>query len=165
MRQLTMVVWVGGLIFFAFVEAPTAFRVMGTTRQFAQIIGDSISELNRLGQICGFIFLIATAMVWLRAWRRRRWLLMAQIVLTVLMIGATMVVQAGILPAMERDRIAAGGDITAAPATNPARVDFERLHPLSEKVEGTALFLGLFVVILMAYETRSPNDSRPSYSY
>lgn len=147
-----MVVWVGGLIFFAFVEAPTAFHVMGTTRQFAQIIGDSVSELNRLGQVAGFIFLVATAMVWLRAWRRRRWLLIAQIVLVVLMIGATVVVQAGILPAMERDRIAAGGDITAAPATNPARLHFERLHPLSEKVEGTALFLGLGVILVMAAE-------------
>ena len=147
-----MVIWVGGLIFFAFVEAPTAFRVMGTTRQFAQLIGDSISELNRLGHVCGFIFLIATAMVWLRAWRRRRWLLIAQIVLVVLMIAATMYVQAAILPAMERDRIAAGGDITTAPATNPARLDFERLHPLSEKVEGSALFLGLGVILVMAAE-------------
>jgi uncharacterized membrane protein len=152
LRLLTMVIWVGGLIFFAFVEAPTAFRVMGTTRQFAQLIGDSISELNRLGNICGFIFLVATAMVWLRAWRRRRWLLITQIVLVVLMIAATMYVQAAILPAMERDRIAAGGDITTAPATNPARLDFERLHPLSEKVEGSALFLGLGVILVMAAE-------------
>jgi hypothetical protein len=32
-------------------------------------------------------------------------------------------------------------------------LDFERLHPLSEKVEGSALFLGLGVVILMAAES------------
>ena len=147
-----MVVWVGGLTFFAFVEAPTAFHVMGTTRQFALVIGDSVSQLNRLGQISGFIFLIATAMLWLRAWGRRRWLLLAQIALVALMLTATVYVQAGILPAMERDRIAAGGDITAAPASNPARLDFERLHPISEKVEGAALFLGLAVVILMAFE-------------
>jgi hypothetical protein len=152
LRLLTIMIWVGGLIFFAFVEAPTAFRVMGTTRQFAQLIGDSISELNRMGHVCGFIFLVSTAMVWLRAWRRRRWLLVAQIVLVVLMIAATMFVQAGILPAMERDRIAAGGDITAAPATNPARLDFERLHPLSEKVEGSALFLGIATILVMAAE-------------
>ena len=80
---MTMVVWVGGLIFFAFVEAPTAFHVMGTNRQFAQLIGDSISTLNRLGHVSGFIFLIATAMVWLRARRRGRGLLIAQIVLVV----------------------------------------------------------------------------------
>lgn len=147
-----MVVWVGGLIFFAFVEAPTAFHVMGTNRQFAQLIGDSISQLNRLGHLSGFIFLIATTMVWLRAWRRRRWLLVTQIVLVVLMIAATMYVQASILPAMERDRSAAGGDINAVPATNPVRLDFDRLHDLSEKVEGTALFLGLGVILVMAAE-------------
>ena len=155
LRLLAMVVWVGGLIFFAFVEAPTAFHVMGTTRQFAQLIGDSISELNRLGHVAGFIFLIATAMVWLRARTSVRSLLIAQIVLVVLMIAATMYVQASILSAMERDRVAAGGDITAAPASNPARLDFERLHPLSEKVEGSALFLGVAVVILMACEDRT----------
>jgi hypothetical protein len=32
-------------------------------------------------------------------------------------------------------------------------LDFERLHPLSEQVEGSALFLGLGVVILMAAES------------
>src|SRR5450755_2269888 len=113
LRLLSMVVWVGGLIFFAFVEAPTAFHVMGTTRQFAQLIGDSISELNRLGHVAGFIFLIATAMVWLRAKTGFLSLLTAQILLVVLMIGATMYIQASILPAMERDRVVAGGDITA----------------------------------------------------
>ena len=145
-------VWVGGLIFFAFVEAPTAFHVMGTTRQFAQLIGNSLSELNGLGHISGFIFLIATAMVWLRARRRARKLLVAQILLVVLMIAATMYVQTVILPAMERDRIAAGGDINAAHADNPARLDFERLHPRSEKVEGTALFLGIGVILVIAAE-------------
>ena len=32
LRLLAIVIWVGGLIFFAFVEAPTAFKVMGTNR-------------------------------------------------------------------------------------------------------------------------------------
>jgi uncharacterized membrane protein len=161
LRLLTMVIWVGGLIFFSFVEAPTAFHVMGTTRQFAQLIGDSISELNRLGQICGFIFLVATAMAWLRAWKRRRNLVVAQILLDVLMLGATMYVQSGIVPAMERDRSATGGDINAVAATNPVRLDFDRLHALSEKVEGTALFLGIGLVILLACENRVPGDSLP----
>jgi hypothetical protein len=56
---------------------------------------------------------------------------------------------------MERDRIAAGGDVDAASANNPARLDFERLHPLSEKVEGTALLLGLAVAVLMGLEKPS----------
>ena len=147
-----MVVWVGGLVFFAFVEAPTAFHVMGTTGPFAELIGESIRSLNRIGHLCGFIFLIATAVVATKAAPRARKLLISQIILAVLMIAATMVVQTHIVPAMERDRAAAGGDINAVSPDNPTRVDFDRLHELSEKVEGSALFMGLAAVILMAAE-------------
>jgi putative copper export protein len=152
LRLLGIVTWVGGLVFFAFVEAPTAFRVMGTTRQFAQIINGSITSLNRLGQAAGLVFVIATIFLSLRSTTRLRRLLVAQILLVVLMIAATVYVQHGIIPAMERDRTAAGGDITAVPSNNPMRLDFDRLHGLSEKVEGSALFLGLGVILLMAAE-------------
>jgi hypothetical protein len=54
---------------------------------------------------------------------------------------------------MERDRIAAGGDIDAAPADNVARLDFERLHPISEKAEGAGLLLGIVNTILIAAES------------
>lgn len=160
LRLLAIVVWVGGLVFFASVEAPTAFHVMGTDRQFALLINDSITTLNRLGHVAGLIFLIASLLLWLRSTTRCRRLLLAQILLVVLMIGATLYVQAGVIPAMERDRIAAGGDINAVPESNPARVDFDRLHSISEKVEGSALLLGLAVVVLMAVEPERKH--RPS---
>jgi uncharacterized membrane protein len=154
LRLLTMVVWVGGLIFFAFVEAPTAFHVMGTTRQFAQVINGSITALNRIGYVAGLVFAVATVLLWMRSATRTRRFLRVQILLVVLMMAATIYVQHGIIPAMERDRTAAGGDITAIPSDNPMRVDFDRLHGLSEKVEGSALFLGLGLILLMAAESR-----------
>jgi uncharacterized membrane protein len=151
-RLLTMVVWVGGLIFFAFVEAPTAVGVMGTTQPFALLIGESVSKLDLMGQTCGCLFVIATIAIWFRTEPQGRRLLPSEILLAVLMIAATMVVQRGILPAMERDRIAAGGDIDAAAPDNPARLDFERLHPISEKIEGAVLLLGVGVIVLIAAE-------------
>ena len=156
LRLLSIVVWVGGLIFFAFVEAPTAFEVMGTNRQFALLIDGSITALNRLGHAAGLLFLLASLLLWLRSSSRSRQLLLAQIVLVVLMIGATLYVQHGIIPAMERDRAAAGGDIASVPVSNPSRIDFDRLHALSEKFEGLALLLGLAVVVLMAAEPGKP---------
>jgi putative copper export protein len=155
LRLLSIVVWVGGLIFFAFVEAPTAFDVMGTNRQFALLIDGSITALNRLGYLCGFVFFLATVATRYRQGCRSR-LLTAQMVLVLLMIAATLYVQASIIPAMERDRASAGGDIAAVPANNPSRIDFDRLHALSEKFEGSALFLGLGVILLMAAEPSSP---------
>ena len=82
--------------------------------------------------------------------------------LVVLMIAATMVVQVSIVPAMERDRIAAGGDVDAAAPDNSDRLDFERLHPLSEKVEGSALLLGLAVVVMMGFEDGNTGALRPA---
>jgi hypothetical protein len=78
------------------------------------------------------------------------------------MMAATMAVQWGIVPRMERDRIAAGGDVDAAAPDNPARLDFERLHPISEKVEGTALLLGLAVVVLMGFEQTNERPLKPA---
>jgi hypothetical protein len=70
--------------------------------------------------------------------------------LVILMIAFTMYSQFAIIPAMERDRIAAGGAIDAADAANPNRIHFEKLHRLSENVEGIVLLLGLVTVVLVA---------------
>ena len=152
LRLLAMTTWVGGIGFFAFVEAQTAFRLMGATSLFAQLIGESLSKLNVMGNTCGFLFLIATIALWFRTDPRGRRLLPAEFLIVIAMMIATAVVQHRILPAMERDRAAVGGDVDAAPPRNPARLDFERLHPISEKVEGTALFLGVAVIVLIAAE-------------
>src|SRR5665213_919868 len=105
LRLLAMTTWVGGIAFFAFVEAQTAFRLMGATRLFAQLISSSLSELNIIGHLCGFLFLIATIALWFRTDPRGRRLLPAEFLIVVAMMAATAIVQDSILPAMERDRI------------------------------------------------------------
>lgn len=152
LRLLSVVVWVGGLIFFAFVLAPVAFHVLPSTHEAGTVVGAALRVLNKLGHACGFIFFFASIALWLRIDSQQRKLLRAEMILVLLMIAATMYVQASIIPAMERDRIAAGGNVDAAPPDNPARLDFERLHPISEKVEGAALLMGLAVVVLIAFE-------------
>jgi uncharacterized membrane protein len=158
-RLLTVVIWVGGLLFFAFVLAPTAFSVLPSTHAAGTIVGATLRILNQVGSYCGYIFVLATLAVAYRVARRDRKLLFTQILLVWLMIGATLYVRYSIIPAMERDRVAAGGDVDAAPLDHPARLDFERLHSLSEKVEGSALFLGVAVVLLMAAEPADPTPN------
>jgi uncharacterized membrane protein len=145
-RLLAMVIWVGGLIFFAFVVAPVAFNLAYThalpsTHEAGLVVAGTLAVLHPMGEICGAVFLFATALFWLRSPGHR--LLGTEVLLTVFMLVATLYVHLHILPAMERDRI-----------------DFERLHPISEKIEGAALFLGLGVVILMGFED-SPRTAHP----
>jgi uncharacterized membrane protein len=154
-RLLTMVVWVGGLCFFAFVLAPVAFHVLPSTHQAGLVVAGTLAVLHPMGLICGVLFLASTTALWMQAAKTgspARRLLMAELWLVLLMMAATAYVQMTIVPAMERDRIAAGGDVDAAPDDNAARLDFERLHPLSEKVEGSALLLGFAVVVLLGME-------------
>ena len=70
--------------------------------------------------------------------------------LVLLMIGLTFYSQFAIIPAMERDRMAAGGAIDAVDAANPSRVHFNKLHDRSEHVEEAILLLGLATVVLVA---------------
>lgn len=152
MRLLALVVWVGGLIFFASIEAPTAFHAMGTTREFALLIGGSIAGINHFGLVAGCAFVFASLLLWKHSSPVTRKLLGVELLLVILMLAATLYVQRHIVPAMERDRAAVGGDIASVPANNPTRMHFDALHATSEKVEGTGLFLGLGIVLLMAGE-------------
>ncbi len=160
LRLLAMVVWVGGLVFFAFVVAPVAFSVLPSTREAGMGVGGTLRVLNELGYFCGLVFLLATSLLWLRSEGRGHWRFATQWLLAALMLVATVYVQAGVIPAMERDRMAVGGAIDSAAPNDPARVDFDRLHGISEKVEGSALLLGLGVVVLMGFEDGRPQLTR-----
>jgi hypothetical protein len=159
-RLLTMVVWVGGLVFFAFVVAPVVFGVLPSKHEAGIVVAGTLGVLNRIGAICGPLFVTATGLLYAAEPRGRRGLAIAEILLALGMMVATDYVQWSIVPRMERDRVAAGGDVDAAAPDNPARVDFERLHPISEKVEGAALLMGLAVVVLTGLEGGPSTISR-----
>jgi hypothetical protein len=66
------------------------------------------------------------------------------------MIACTIYSQYGIIPAMERDRIVAGGAIDTANGSDATTMHFNKLHNRSEFVEEAVLLLGLAAVVLMA---------------
>lgn len=159
LRLLALVTWVGGIIFFAFAVAPVAFAVLPDTHVAGTVVAGTLGVLNVIGLTCGVLLLLACTVLWslsrTRADQRTSRLLAAELGMVLLMLLATAWIKWSIIPAMERDRIAAGGNIDAAPADNPARIGFERLHPVSEKLEGAALLLGLATVVLVALERGS----------
>ncbi len=142
-----LVVWVGGLIFFAFVLAPVAFRQLPNSHEAGLVVGASLRALHRMGLVAGVVYLLTALM----GGRGRRWWIGPALVAAMMVLTAGS--QWGILPRMEVDRAAAGGDVAAADRRDPARVDFDRLHRLSERVEGSVLLLGLVAVVLLGLET------------
>ena len=146
---MALIVWLGAEIFFPVVAAVTFTTLMPNTHLAGTIVGALLRILHGMGLVSGAILLavLALAPAW-GVFKPRA--AIAPMVLLVLMIAGTVYSQFGIIPAMERDRIAAGGAINTADTSDPLTVDFNRLHNRSEAVEESILLLGLATVVLVA---------------
>ena len=143
---LSLVVWVGGLIFFAFVLAPTVFHPgILPARQYAgNVVNRSLGIMHWMGLVCGIVF-AATSMIEARVvdgaahpFALRNLLIYAMILLTlVAMFGI-----ASRMAVLRNDM----GFIDNVPHDDPRRVEFNRLHEWSTHVEGAVILLGLVLV-------------------
>jgi uncharacterized membrane protein len=145
---LSLVAWIGGLIFFAFVLAPTAFHVLPNTHLAGNLVGRTLSKLHWIAMFSGLIFLVSSLLNnrltdgTFHAFAIRH-------VLICLMLALTLVSQFWIMPRMDALR-AQAGDFSSVSQDDPARVRFDALHVWSTRVESGVLLLGLVVVYLTA---------------
>lgn len=145
---LSLVVWIGGLIFFAFVLAPTAFTVLPDTHLAGNVVGRALGKLHWIAIISGIIFLVSS-LVYNRLADGTAHLFAIRHVLICLMLALTLFSQFWIIPRMDTLR-AQVGDFAKVTLDNPARVQFDALHVWSTRVEGAVLLLGLVAVYLTA---------------
>jgi uncharacterized membrane protein len=155
---LSLVVWIGGLIFFAFVLAPTAFSPgLLPSRQLAgAVVGRSLDGLHYMALVSGIIFLIAS-MFYNRMTRGIAHSLAARHVLIAVMLVLTAISQFKITPKMHAIRNEVGA-IDTLPTDNPQRTEFARLHVWSEHFEEAVLFLGLVTLYSTAQSLRDPRQ-------
>jgi uncharacterized membrane protein len=145
---LSLVCWIGGLIFFAFVLAPTAFSVLPTTHLAGNVVGKALGKLHWIAIFSGIVYL-ASSLIYSRISDGTAHVFALRHVLLCLMLALTLISQFGIMPRMDVLR-ASLGEVSAAPIDSPERVQFDALHVWSTRVEGTVLLLGLVVVYLTA---------------
>jgi uncharacterized membrane protein len=151
---LSLVVWLGGLIFFAFVLAPTVFSpgLLPTRHLAGSIVGRSLDLLHYIAIASGIVFLIAS-MLYSRMATGNARPLAARHLLIVVMLLLTVISQFAISPKMHALR-AEVGVIDNLPPDNPQRIEFDRLHGWSEKFEEAVLLLGLAAIYTTAQALR-----------
>ncbi len=147
---LALIVWLGAEVFFPVVAAITFMTLSGQTHVAGSIVGQLLRILHSMGLVAGIVSLALLALA--PAWNiyKPRTVLAPMLLLLFMLIG-TAYSQFGIIPAMERDRIAAGGSIDTNDHGSPLTADFNRLHNRSTDVEGAILLLGLVAVIFLAH--------------
>ena len=145
---LSLVAWIGGLIFFAFVLAPTAFQVLPNPHLAGNVVGRALGKLHWIAIVSGIIFL-ASSLLYSRLANGTAHAFAMRHVLICLMLGLTLLSQFWIIPRMDTLR-------ATVPLDNPARVQFDALHVWSTRVEGAVLLLGLVAIYLTAATFTNP---------
>jgi Domain of unknown function (DUF4149) len=144
---LSLIVWLGGLIFFPAV-AQTAFSVVPTRHLAGSMVGRSLGILHWMGMVSAVVFLVSSLLLSrlssgeVHAFAPRN-------VLICMMLLLTLISQFGIIPRMDAIK-ASIGEIDAAPVDLPARMQFDALHHWSTRIESGVMLLGLVVAYLTA---------------
>jgi hypothetical protein len=152
LMMLSLVVWLGGLIFFAFVLAPTVFSVLPTRHLAGSVVSSALPKLHWMGIFSGIIFLISS-MAYARLTTGGAHPFAARHLLLYMMLALTLVSQFGVSPKMAALRNSMG-EIDKVPLSDPARVAFDALHVWSTRLESGVFLLGLIVVYLTAAQFR-----------
>jgi len=146
---LALIVWLGAETFFPVVAAVTFTTLQPDTHAAGSIVGQLLRILHGVGLVSGMVVLalLALAPAW-GLYKPRN--VLAPMALVILMIACTVYSQFGIIPAMDRDLLDAGGAINTTDTANPVTIDFNKLHLRSENVEMAILLFGLATVVLVA---------------
>jgi uncharacterized membrane protein len=145
---LALVLWIGGIVFFAAAVAPTVFKVLPTRHLAGAVVTRSLAILHWMGIICA-IFFILTSMLNSYYSRGAAHPFAPRHLLVYLMLAFTLISQFVISAKMLALRTAMG-EIDLVAVTDPRRIAFNQLHAWSTRLESGVLILGLIVLYLVA---------------
>ncbi len=145
---LSLVIWVGGIIFFSFVVAPALFSILPTRHLSGLVVTRTLGLLHWIGVICGGVFLICSAFEAyhttgnVQANAARNLLVFAMVVVTLF----SQIAVSTKMAALRADM----GEIDKVPAADPRRIAFNHLHQWSTGLEVIVLLLGLAALYVIA---------------
>jgi Domain of unknown function (DUF4149) len=148
-RMLSLSLWIGSIFFFATVVAPILFRVLPTRALAGIVVSRSLFSLHWVGIVCGLFFLLACVLLAMLQGGASPFHL--RDLLLVAMMAITLYTHFGIERRMVklRDSI---GVIDNVPVDDARRVEFNRMHVWSTRLEGSVFFLGLALLYLVIRE-------------
>jgi len=149
---LALGLWVGSVVFFSLIVAPTLFGTLGR-----EAAGRAVSAIfpryYAFGCSCGLLALSSGLLLGARQAARGR-LLLIEIALVALMTGIVVYSGRVVLPQASQAR-AALGETQGSPGRDEAQARFDALHRRSVLLNGTVLLLGL-AAFSLAVVQRAP---------
>ena len=158
LKLLSVALWISSIFFFAAVVAPTLFSVLPSRALAGMVVSRSLFSLHWLGIICGLVFMLSSVLLALLQGDQSPFHL--RDLLLVAMMAITLFAHFGIERRMNILRTDMGV-IDIVPHEDARRVEFNRLHVWSTRLEGSVFFCGLLLFFLVVREQNS--DERRYY--
>jgi hypothetical protein len=156
-KLLSLSMWLGSIFFFAAVLAPTVFAVLPSRTLAGMVVSHSLYSLHWIGLTCGIVFLVSCVLLaWLEGgiapFHLRDLLLVA-------MMAVTLFAHFGVERRMNKLRTDMG-TVEVVPPQDARRVEFNRLHAWSTRMEGSVFFCGLVLLFLVVRDQGLQRERR-----
>lgn len=139
--------WVGSIFYFSAAVAPGAFRVLSNQDQAGALVQFTLGRLHALGVVAGLLYLFAS----IGLAESFKGLVRPAAIGVALMLVLTITSQNFVMRKMVALRTEMGS-VMATPPSDPLRVEFDRLHGISVKLEGAVLLIGFAALFLTVRE-------------
>jgi hypothetical protein len=139
--------WVGSIIYFI-VITQGIFGVLQSRDQTGLMVGYSLARLHYLGMVAAVLYLVAG----LALAQSVKAFLQPAMIGVVLMLALTLVTQMRVLPRLAELRTEMVS-VDSTPKDNPLRMEFDRLHQASVRIEVTVLLIGIAALFLTVRNT------------
>jgi hypothetical protein len=156
-KILSLALWIGSFFFFAVVVAPALFALLPTRQLAGMVVTRSLNNLHWIGIVCGLLFLLCSVLLALLHGGSGPF--HPRDLLLVVMMTITLSAHFGIERHMNALRTEMGV-IDNVPHDDPRRVQFNRMHVWSTRMEGSVFILGLALLFL---EVRAQTANQRRY--
>jgi tellurite resistance protein TehA-like permease len=153
----TLSLWIGGLGILGGIAAPVMFATLqeqdpvGGRETAGVVFGVIFQHFQSVSWICGGALLALFGVRAALGPRPRR--LAVRVWILVAMLGVSIATSVWLVPRIDRIRNSAPGIIASLPADDPRRIEFGRLHGLSNGLMLVTLAGGLLLLWLEARDT------------
>lgn len=145
----SLVVWLGGMVFFTFFAAPTIFKVL-PSESAGDLVGNIFPQYWLMGYICSFTALITLVIMSIHGKTFPR----LKIFLLALMIGTTF--YSGLVVDEKAGKIKTEIRITTETHKKEAlRLEFKKIHGWAMILNMTIMILGLVFIYMTANHLRA----------
>lgn len=146
--RLLLAIWLGSMVCFSFLVAPSAFKVLPTKHMAGTLVNSVLGKVEWLGLGAGSLLTLLMIITIFITAQHRTWLGKLALLLPVLMTIDCAISKWLISARLVAIRSSMGVDIDQVPATAQLKILFDQLHQYSVGLMGFNLLAGIALLVI-----------------